>query len=159
MRSIQDDVTALRTELGALRDRAEIARLCDRYAGHLDKDRHTDSWFDAVFTDDALLTFPMGQFEGLEGFGRFQEMARTTFERTHHISSNYDIELDTDRAQVRAHLMAAHVAHRDDTGNHFTIGGHYEADAVRTARGWRIRRLTFDLVWTSGDAPTPRHRA
>jgi hypothetical protein len=165
MHSTQDDIAALRSELRALSDRAEIARLCDRYATHLDKSRHTDAWLDTVFTNDALLTFPMGQYKGMEGLARFQEMARTTFARTHHISSNYDIELDiepdtepdSDRAQVRAHLMAAHLATRDDTGRHFMIGGHYDAEAVRTPRGWRIRELTFDLVWTSGEAPKAGH--
>lgn len=157
MQSTQDDIAALRSELRALSDRAEIARLCDRYATHLDKSRHTDAWLDTVFTDDALLTFPMGQYKGMEGLARFQEMARTTFERTHHISSNYDIELHTDRAHVRAHLMAAHVTRRDDTGRHFMIGGHYDAEAVRTPLGWRIRELTFDLVWTSGSPPKADH--
>ncbi|HEU5472953.1 MAG TPA: nuclear transport factor 2 family protein [Actinophytocola sp.] len=157
MTATQDDLAELRSELRSLRDRAEITRLCDRYALHLDKSRHTDTWLDTVFTDDALLTFPMGQYKGMAGLTRFQEMARTTFERTHHISSNYDIELDTDRAQVRAHLMAAHVPSRDDTGRHFMIGGHYDAEAVRTPSGWRIRELTFDLVWTSGDPPKAEH--
>jgi hypothetical protein len=157
MLSTQDDIAALRAELRTLTDRAEIARLCDRYATHLDRSRHDDAWLDTVFTDDCLLTFPMGQYKGMEGLARFQEMARTTFERTHHLSSNYDIELETDRAQVRAHLMAAHVAHRDDTTHHFTIGGHYDAETVRTPRGWRIHQLTFDLVWTSGEPPKGKH--
>jgi hypothetical protein len=157
MHSIQDDITELRAELRTLSDRAELARLCDRYATHLDKNRHSDSWLDTVFTEDAMVTFPMGQYKGMEGLARFQEMARTTCERTHHISSNYDIELDTDQAQIRAHLMAAHVFHRDDLGHHFTIGGHYEAEAVRTPHGWRIRQLMFDLVWTAGDPPKATH--
>jgi hypothetical protein len=157
MLSTQYDIAALRAELRTLSDRAEIAGLCDRYVTHLDRSRHDDSWLSTVFTDDCLLTFPMGQYKGMEGLARFQEMARTTFERTHHISSNYDIELDTDRAQVRAHLMAAHVAHREDTGHHFTIGGHYDAEAVRTPHGWRIRQLTFELVWTSGEPPKGNH--
>ncbi len=156
MVSTQDDIAALRAELRALTDRAEIARLCDSYAVHLDRSRHDDAWLSTVFTEDCLLTFPMGQYKGMEGLVRFQEMARTTFERTHHLSSNYDIEVDADQAQVRAHLMAAHVPHRDDLGHHFTIGGHYEAEAVRTQDGWRIRQLTFDLVWTSGEPPNAR---
>jgi hypothetical protein len=157
MTRLQDDITDLRAELRTLRDRAELAGLCDRYATHLDKNRHSDSWLDTVFTEDAVVTFPMGQYKGMAGLVRFQEMARTTFERTHHLSSNYDIELDTDQARIGAHLMAAHVPHRDDLGHHFTIGGHYEALAVRTTHGWRLRELTFDLVWTAGDPPKAAH--
>jgi hypothetical protein len=157
MPTIQDDIAELRSELRTLRDRAEIARLCDRYAIHLDLSRHSDDWLDTVFTEDALVTFPMGQYKGMAGLRRFQEMARTTFERTHHLSSNYDIELSADQASIRAHLMAAHVARREDLAHHFTIGGHYEAEAVRTDQGWRLRELTFDLVWTAGDPPNARH--
>jgi hypothetical protein len=156
MPSTNDDVAALRTQLQVLSDRAEIVALCDRYALHLDKSRGSDSWFDSVFTDDVVLTFPMGEYKGMDGLAAFQEMARTTFERTHHISSNYDVQLDTDRARVRAHLTAVHVRRRDEPADHFSIGGHYEAEVVRTARGWRIRRFEFDLVWNVGEPPNAK---
>ncbi|MEU1185465.1 nuclear transport factor 2 family protein [Streptomyces sp. NPDC005820] len=154
-----DDTTALAaltTQVRLLSDRAAIAELCDRYVRHLDKDRHNDDWFDAVFTDDVHLTFPMGEYKGVEGLADFQRMARTTFERTHHIGSNYTIELDGDRAGVRAHLTAVHVKRGEEPTAHFDIGGHYEAEAVRTPAGWRIRRFVFDLVWSAGD-PDLRH--
>jgi hypothetical protein len=153
MPSTSDDVAALRAELHALSDRAEIAQLCDRYARHLDHGRESDSWLDTVFTDDVVLTFPMGAYKGMDGLAEFQRMARTTFERTHHISSNYSIVLDGDQAQVHAHLLAVHVRRRAEPSEHFMLGGHYQAQTVRTPRGWRIQRFTFDLVWTAGAPP------
>jgi hypothetical protein len=153
MTSTDDVVAALQAQVQALSDRAEITELCDRYLMHLDKNRGNDSWFDSVFTEDVHLTFPMGEYKGMAALAEFQEMARTTFERTHHIGSNYSIRLDGDRARVRAHLTAVHVRRREEPDTHFDIGGHYEAEVVRTPGGWRIRRFTFDLVWHAGQAP------
>lgn len=153
MPSINDEISDLRAEVKMLRDRAQIVEVCDRYVMHLDKNRGRDDWFGSVFTEDVHLTFPMGEYKGMEGLAQFQEMARSTFERTHHIASNYDIALDGDRAQVRAHLAAVHVRRSGEPGTHFDIGGHYEAETVRTAAGWRIRRFVFDLVWNSGQGP------
>ncbi|MER5208676.1 nuclear transport factor 2 family protein [Streptomyces sp. NPDC002825] len=153
MSSLDNDIAALRTQVRLLSDRAEIAELCDRYVMHLDKNRGNDTWFGSVFTDDVHLTFPMGEYKGMEGLAAFQQMARTTFERTHHIGSNYTVELDGDRAGIRAHLTAVHVRKGEEPAAHFDIGGHYEAEAVRTADGWRIRRFTFDLVWNAGQGP------
>jgi hypothetical protein len=140
-------------QLRELTDRAAITRLCDRYTMHLDADRDNDEWLGSVFTPDAHLTFPFGEYQGLAGLAEFQQMARTTFARTHHLSSNYSVDLDGDKARVRAHLMAVHVPRSAEPGLHFTIGGHYDAQAVRTPDGWRIRQLVFDLVWNAGQAP------
>ncbi|RPK90880.1 MULTISPECIES: nuclear transport factor 2 family protein [Streptomyces] len=153
MTTTAPDLADLSRRLQALTDRTELTELCDRYVRHLDQDRHSDHWLESVFTTDAHLTFPMGEFKGMEGLIAFQAMARTTFERTHHLSSNYDIRLDGDSARVTAHLMAVHVRNRAEPNSHFTIGGHYEAQAVRTADGWRIRTFVFDLVWNAGDPP------
>ena len=90
-------------------------------------------------------------------------MSRRTFARTHHISSNYDIQLDGDHARVRVHLTAVHVPLRDEPARHFVIGGHYEAEAVRTEPGWRIVGSTS--IWRGmmasrlGPRPRPDRRA
>ncbi|GAA1015477.1 hypothetical protein STXM2123_5319 [Streptomyces sp. F-3] len=157
----RDELAALRAQVRVLGDRAGITELCDRYVHHLDASRHSDTWFDSVFTEDVHLTFPFGEYKGFEGLAAFQRMARTTFERTHHLASNYTIDLypegDEDRARVRAHLMAVHVRQPEEPSAHFDIGGHYEAEAVRTPAGWRIRRFTFDLVWNAGQGPGAGH--
>lgn len=154
MSLLNDDVAELlHRQLRVLNDRAEIARLCDRYVRHLDRDRDDDGWLSSVFTDDIRLTFPMGEYQGMDGLLAFQQMARVNFARTHHLSTNQDIELDGDHARVWAHLMAVHVPRGDDPGRHFDIGGHYEARVVRTAEGWRIRLFSFDLVWHAGEPP------
>ncbi|MFF2847738.1 nuclear transport factor 2 family protein [Streptomyces sp. NPDC058001] len=143
----------LQDQVRVLTDRSEIAALTDRYLTHLDRDRHRDDWFGDVFTEDAHLTFPMGEFKGTSGLAEFQEMARKTFERTHHTASALTVTVDGDHARIRAHLTAVHVRRAAEPGEHFDIGGHYDADAVRTPEGWRISRFVFDLVWHAGQGP------
>nr|AAK01935.2 JadX [Streptomyces venezuelae ATCC 10712] len=147
------ELAELRATVRELSDRAAISAVCDRYAMHLDKDRGSDDWFGAVFTDDVHLVFPMGEYKGMDGLAAFQQMARTTFARTHHISGAYAIDLRGDEATVRAHLTAFHVRDAAAPSAHFAIGGHYDAHVVRTPEGWRIRSFTFDLVWNAGEAP------
>ncbi|MEU0743266.1 nuclear transport factor 2 family protein [Streptomyces sp. NPDC006134] len=151
--SAHDALTALREQVRLLVDRAEITALCDRYITHLDKDRHRDDWFGSVFTDDAHLVFPMGEYKGAAGLAEFQEMARATFERTHHLASNYTVGIDGDTARIGAHLTAVHLRRAAEPGSHFDIGGHFEAEAVRTPEGWRLRRFVFALAWHTGDRP------
>ncbi|MFI6008647.1 nuclear transport factor 2 family protein [Streptomyces sp. NPDC051243] len=161
MTTAHDELAYLRTQVRTLGDRAGITEVCDRYVHHLDANRHNDAWFDSVFTADVQLTFPFGEYKGFDGLAGFQQMARTTFERTHHLAGNYAIDLypdgDEDRARVRAHLMAVHVRQREEPAAHFDIGGHYDAELVRTPVGWRIRRFTFDLVWNAGQGPDAAH--
>ncbi|GAB2786613.1 nuclear transport factor 2 family protein [Streptomyces daliensis] len=151
--ALRDEVSILRAEVRALRDRADVAALCDRYVLHTDRDRGGTDWLDDVFTEDAVLTFPFGEFAGRDGLERFQKMTGATFERTHHLSGNYAVELDGDTARVRGHLMAVHVRRREEPGTHYSIGGHYEAGAVRTKDGWRLRTFSFDLTWNAGEGP------
>ncbi|UCM87073.1 nuclear transport factor 2 family protein [Streptomyces marincola] len=151
--SLLSQVTALRAEVAALRDRADVAALCDRYVGYLDHGRDHDDWFGSVFTEDARLTFPFGEYEGFAGLAAFQDMARTTFERTHHIGGTNDIDIDNDRARVRGIVLAVHLRRGDEPDSHFQIGGHYRADVVRTPAGWRLSGFFFDLVWRAGEPP------
>jgi len=150
MSSSDDFVLA---QLRVLTDRAEVAQLCDRYVMHLDRDRDNDAWLSSVFTDDATLVFPTGTYQGLAGLAEFQQMGRENFESSHHISANHCIELDGDRALVRGHLIAVHIRRREEPGRHFDIGGHYDAEAVRTPGGWRFASFDCELAWTGGEVP------
>jgi hypothetical protein len=153
MPTTSDDAATMNAQLSVLIDRAEITQLCDRYVMHLDRDRDSDSWLGSIFTEEAMVVFPSGEYNGIAEMEKFQELAHNTFARTHHLGSNYDIAVDGDQAHVRAHLMAVHVRRAEEPATHFTIGGHYEADAVRTPGGWRFSRFCFEVVWTAGEGP------
>ena len=156
-----DELLAMRDGLRTLTDRAEISDLIDRYVIALDTQDdygYDDYWPVPIFSEDAVLEFPIGNFAGLDGLARFHFEAKAKFDRTLHLSSNYAISLNGDRAIIRVHLVAAHVHRPDgpDPGGRFDIGGYCEGEAVRTEEGWRLRRWKFNLMWSEGMGPARR---
>ncbi|GAA2427546.1 nuclear transport factor 2 family protein [Streptomyces macrosporus] len=146
--------TALRDQVRVLTDRSEITTLIDRYVILLDtqdENGFDDTWPRRLFTEDVHVTFPVGEHRGLDGLAEFHYRAKQKFDRTHHIASNYLIDLDGDRADVRFQMIAIHV-HPGD-GPLFEVGGHYEGEAVRTDEGWRIRRWGYHVAWSTGPRP------
>jgi hypothetical protein len=153
-----DELTGIRDGLRALADRAEISDLIDRYVIALDtQDDYgfDDTWTRAIFTENARLEYPVGDFTGLEGLARFHYEAKAKFDRTHHLSSNHSISLHGGIAILRVHLIASHVHRADgpDPGGRFDIGGYCDGEAVRTEEGWRLRFWKFHLMWSAGDGP------
>ncbi|WP_162919012.1 nuclear transport factor 2 family protein [Taklimakanibacter deserti] len=72
---------------------------------------------------------------------------------THHLFTDYLIELSGDKAEVRANLRGFHVHRAEAPASHFDIAERYRFEMVRTAEGWRVFRMTTEPVWTAGDAP------
>ena len=73
---------------------------------------------------------------------------REGWDRTFHVSTNAQVDLDGDRAHLRAQLLAIHL-HPDSTPPEpYIIANVFEADAVRTSDGWRfqIARLPTGVV-------------
>lgn len=156
MPASDEELTALPPQLGALLDRAEIQDLLDRYVVGTDERRFDDAWLQSIFTDDVVVEFPVGS-PGAEGLAAFTRQTMARWDRTLHLTSNHVIRLDGDRAAVRANLTATHVHRPDDPGTHFRIGGVIDGETVRTADGWRLRRLRLQLVVDRG-RPTFRPR-
>jgi hypothetical protein len=165
-----DTVDALRRQVAALTDRAAIGDLIDRFARDLDDftlaGRPFDTaWVRAYFTDDASVDYPVGAAQGAEAIAELIDgQGMAPFQRTHHVTTNYVLDLDADgdvdRADVRFNLIATHV-HAEDVrprrgdppGAHFTVGDYYEAEVVRTPAGWRFHRHVLHVTWTEGQPP------
>jgi SnoaL-like domain len=140
----------------SLSDRVDISELIDRYITAFDlltDEPRDDEWYLSVFTEDIRLVFPVGGHTGIDGLAEFNRAARAKWARTHHLSANHLVTLDGDRATVRAHLLVTHVPDIDETGHHLSTGSHFDATAVRTPAGWRLREIVFTLVWISGQPP------
>jgi hypothetical protein len=147
--------------VSALSDRAEISELLDRYLtdfdtlltqpfDHVPRD---DAWYRRLFTEDLRLTFPVGGHQGIAGLAEFQLAAKANWARTQHISSNHVVDLDGDKAALRAQLLVTHVHPVELSRPHFTAGSRIQALAVRAQEGWRLDELTISLIWTSGAPP------
>jgi hypothetical protein len=159
MTAKHDDTTTLVEAVRSLTDRAEISELIDRYITAFDvltERPRDDAWYRNIFTDDVRLTFPVGSHRGITGLAEFQRTAKAKWARTHHLTSNYVIDVDGDRATVRAHLLATHVYAGDAPQGRLSVGSHADAAAIRTQAGWRLRELTFGLVWSAAEVSPPR---
>ncbi|MBB5122409.1 hypothetical protein AF335_26005 [Streptomyces eurocidicus] len=159
------DFAALEARVRVLADRADITGLIDGYLMSLDAvpaagGRFDDAWARRMFTEDVRITTPIGDHEGVAGLGESQQETMAKFRRTQHIGTNYMIGLDGDRATVRWNALMTHVhlastqrARDAVVGGHFDVGGTFTGEVVRTAEGWRFRRLELRMIWSTGEGP------
>ncbi|CCH32742.1 nuclear transport factor 2 family protein [Actinosynnema sp. NPDC047251] len=134
-----------------LPSRADVGALLDRYLLDLDAGSLDEAWARSLFTEDAVVEFPVGRHEGVPGLAAFHRTALAKFARTQHLNSPAAVDLYGDRARLRANLVSTQVL---PGGSLFTTGTRAEGLASRTAHGWRLRRLSFHLIWSTG-SPHP----
>jgi hypothetical protein len=66
---------------------------------------------------------------------------------TQHLFANHSADVDGDRAVDTRYMQARH-----QTGaEHYTIGGYYAGNMVRTPAGWRIARYQLTVTFSDGD--------
>jgi hypothetical protein len=160
------DLDTLRQQVRTLVDRAEIGDLIDRFSRDLDDytldGRPFDvAWVRSYFTEDAQVEYPVGAAEGAEHISALIDgRGMAPFQRTQHVTTNYVIDLDGDRADVRFNLIATHVYAEEvreqlgeEPGAHFTVGDYYEGELIRTGAGWRFSRQSLHVTWIEGSPP------
>ncbi|WP_309055807.1 nuclear transport factor 2 family protein [Streptomyces sp.] len=142
--------------------RASVAALLNRYLVSLDDtdDRLDDAWADGLFTEDAVVAFPMSRHQGRAGMADYHRTALSAFAATQHLGSAPVVVLDGDRATLRANLISTHVHHARHTpplgelAPLFATGTFVTGRARRTGGGWRLSELAFRLLWADG-SPAP----
>ncbi|MET8447942.1 nuclear transport factor 2 family protein [Streptomyces sp. NPDC005209] len=139
--------------------RAEVADLLSRYLVSLDDEELDDAWASALFTEDAVVAFPISRHEGVEGMAEYHRSALAAFAATQHLGSPALVVLDGDRATLRANLLSTHVHHahhalpEGQLDPLFATGTFVDGEARRTPRGWRLTLLSFRLLWADGTPP------
>ena len=130
-------------QLRVIADRLDLVDLIHGYAYGVDVlDRDVLA---GVFAEDAVMEVvyvdppaPMATIEGFERiFARVSEVlgVRPEYGPPWHFVSNELVELDGDRAQMKAYLH-----------NRFhKVGGMYYFDAARLHEGWRLTKLRVEL--------------
>jgi hypothetical protein len=141
--------------------RAQVAALLDRYLVSLDdEDELDDDWAGGLFTEDAVVAFPISRHEGVAGMAGYHAAALSAFAATQHLGSPSVVVVDGDRATLRANLMSTHVHHARNTPPDgalpplFATGTFVNGEARRTPQGWRLSLLAFRLLWADG-SPAP----
>ncbi|HEY7622048.1 MAG TPA: nuclear transport factor 2 family protein [Solirubrobacteraceae bacterium] len=127
-----------------LTDRQAITDLVSRLGLWLDEKRFYDT--ESLFTEDVTVATPGGQAQGV-GLVAAQARRNHDYERIQHVITNVLIDLDGDRANVRANLIATLVPSAAEPAAHATLGERYRFEAVRSDAGWRLARVEVEPVW------------
>ena len=113
--------------------------------------------FDALrglFTSDATVTTPGGTAIGHDELVDQARRRHSLDDGIQHIITNTLIELDGDRASVRANLLVSFARAGAGDPKPFLLGEVYRFELQRVGEGWRITTLRSTPVW-SLNRPTP----
>jgi hypothetical protein len=147
------DATSERDALTELIDRQAIADLIHRFGAILDEQRFDE--LATIFAEDASVTTPGGQADGLDAIVAQASRNHTSDLHTQHLQTDLVVDLDGDRARARANYVGVFATGSGSLAPapHFQIGSVYRFQLVRTAGGWRLRSMEMDPVWAVGDRP------
>lgn len=130
--------------------------MISRYFAAVDEHRLDAGVVEATFTAEARMVRPNGSaMTGHTEILAEQTRSFARFRATHHVTSDYLIEVDEKTATIRANLTAMHLWNDDDADPR-GLGPHFVAGAVLTARarvapvGWRLDVLELRAVWRAG---------
>ena len=131
-------------DLQAIEDRIAAEDLLTRYATAVD--RRDWEQYRSIFTTDAEIDYTSaGGIAGtVDEIVEFLSTSLEMFEMTQHLVSNIDLKVTGDSATVTAMFNNPM---RLPGGDTWFTGGWYHHDLVRTADGWRSRKLREESAW------------
>jgi len=112
----------------------------------------------SAFTEDAVSDFRPAAakagfeypvLEGRELIVAALSDALSLIDTTHSVS-NPRVSIDGDVARLDALVEAQHVP-QNDHSRHYLMKNRYDVELVRQGEVWRIRHVTVDNVWRTGD--------
>ena len=128
-----------------LEDKSDIGEVLVRYATGIDQ-RDWDL-FRSCWTSDVVADYgEIGQFNGIDALTDFMFAAHDAMGPTHHALTNFAIDVQGDRADVRCYVHAILIAVPGDSASWVDAVGHYDDKFVRTAEGWRINHRTVHIA-------------
>lgn len=145
------DDQELRDALTRLIDRHLIEDVVVRYATALD----SQDWelLRSCFTDDAIADYgtKIGRFEGADAIVAACREPLSGLDSSQHLLGNMVIEVTGDTAIATVYVHAQHFLVNDQGASTAVMGGTYIDELTRTANGWRISVLRFEISWRSGN--------
>lgn len=144
--------TIARDELRTLTDRFELEQLVGRLGRFIDQHRVEEA--PELFADDVTVSTLGGTAEGIDAV--VAQAGRNHTVTTQHLITNVLIELDGGAATIEANLLVvfADGAPAPVGPNRVelptfgrALGERYRFEAVRSAAGWRLRRVEIAALW------------
>lgn len=133
---------------------AVVGDLLGRYLIGLDDGELDDAWASSLFTEDAVVTFPMSAHTGRAGLAAWHQASLAAFARTQHLGSPPVVDIEGADAVFRANVLTTHVHHPGGQGPAlFRAGTLACGEARRTPDGWRMSALSFRVLFTEGEPP------
>lgn len=133
-------------DIQEISDHLEIQALITRYAKAVDR----KDWelYRSVFTEDAFIDYTSagGIACGVEEMVTWLDASLAHFGATQHLIANFDINLNGDNAS--AEVMVHNPIVMADKSL-WQVGGWYHHELVRTADGWRSKKLTEETAYFS----------
>jgi len=124
-------------------DRALVADLVHRLGAALDG--HDFAALGDLFTPDAEIVSPGGVATGRAAVVAQATRNHVDYTATQHLFGNLLIDLDGDRAEARADMVARLV--REGLVPALTLGAAYRWRLIRTPAGWRFAGMRITAVW------------
>ncbi len=152
--------TTADAKLQQLVDHHDITDLVYRLGVALDEGRFDE--MRSLFIEQATARTPGGTAEGRAALITQASRNHTPDRRIQHVTTNVLVDVDGDRANVRANLVVnfGSVIGTDESALappvQFTLGEVYRFAAVRTPTGWRFSSVETSPVWMTGSRPLPR---
>lgn len=145
-------------DLQHLIDRTEIADLVSRLGRCLDE--RDFEGLRALFTADAEVATPGGTAAGHDALVAQARARHSAAAGIQHVVTNLLVDLEGDRADVRANLLVAFADDGPRDPAPFVLGEVYRFALRRTEGGWRFTRLSSTPTWSlNAPAPIPAARS
>ena len=101
-----------------------------------------------LFPDEATVATPGGTVRGHDALVAQARRGHSRDKGIQHVITNHLVDIDGDRASVRANLLVAFAASGPEDPQPFLLGEVYRFELRRTAAGWRITSLSSTPVWS-----------
>jgi hypothetical protein len=156
-KNINNNMMTTEEQLKEIIERTKITDLLIQYFAAVDDKCLDLKIVKATFTNDAKIIRPDGiEIVGQENIldGHVKSFAR--FKATHHVITNFIVDINNDRATLRSNIIANHMwADNEDypslNNKNFLADGVFLAKAVKVENHWRISELKNRVVWRTGD--------
>jgi hypothetical protein len=138
-------------------EKAQISDLLTRYFAAIDDKRLDIKIVEATFSKDAEIVRPDDVvIIGPDNIFNAHKKSFDRFKATHHLFSNFLIDISSDNATLRANLIANHIWKGKEgdpslDGKYFLADGVFYAKAKKNDNTWLICELRNQIVWRTGD--------